>query len=144
MQTMAIRTNGVTTSYVVRDETAKAIEKFIQSKNVQLNVEVTKHLSIAFIKAQVSGYMKIPNFWLKGRKREIVMAKKLFCYAARMFTDLSLKKIGEQLQGDSGEYDHTTVLHSINTLKDLMDTEPETKYLVDNFIIRMQKALEDE
>ena len=40
-------------------------------------------------------------------------------YLAKMFTKNSLKTIGEHFGGR----DHTTVIHSFQTVKDLMDTD---------------------
>lgn len=61
-----------------------------------------------------------------ARKREQVFARKLFYYFMRMFTQASLSKLGE-LTGPEGQpRDHTTILHNLSSLKDLMATEPET------------------
>jgi chromosomal replication initiator protein len=55
----------------------------------------------------------------KTRKREVVQARQITMYLAKMFTKNSLKTIGEHFGGR----DHTTVIHSFQTVKDLMDTD---------------------
>ena len=55
----------------------------------------------------------------KTRKREIVQARQITMYLAKAFTKNSLKTIGEHFGGR----DHTTVIHSCQTVKDLMDTD---------------------
>jgi chromosomal replication initiation ATPase DnaA len=58
----------------------------------------------------------------KSRKREIVLARQLYCvYAKQRLGDISLKSIGLAI----GNRDHTTVIHSIQTVKDLLDTRHE-------------------
>ena len=52
-------------------------------------------------------------------KREIVQARQITMYLAKAFTKNSLKTIGEHFGGR----DHTTVIHSCQTVKDLMDTD---------------------
>ena len=59
------------------------------------------------------------NLLQKTRKREIVQARQITMYLAKAFTKNSLKTIGEHFGGR----DHTTVIHSCQTVKDLMDTD---------------------
>lgn len=54
----------------------------------------------------------------KRRKRELVYRRQVLHYMMKIHTRLSLKSIGE-ITGR----DHTTVIHSVNTIKDLMDTD---------------------
>jgi chromosomal replication initiation ATPase DnaA len=54
----------------------------------------------------------------KTRKREVVITRQLIAYYAKMCTHLSLKEIGSILGGR----DHTTAIHSIQTVKDLLDS----------------------
>lgn len=55
----------------------------------------------------------------RTKKREVVIARQLICYFSKTHTGLSLKKIGEALGGR----DHTTVIHSCQTIEDLLDTK---------------------
>jgi chromosomal replication initiator protein len=84
-----------------------------------------KEISVQFIIA-VSEYTDIPVLKIKSRsrKREILRARQLCIYIIRKYTGMSLKSIGEQF----GDRDHTTVIHSLNTIKDLMDTKDPYVY----------------
>ena len=55
------------------------------------------------------------------RNKEIAMARHLFCYLARLHTNASQLAIGEFLGGRH----HTTVIHSIRTANDMLDTNYE-------------------
>lgn len=73
----------------------------------------------------------------KNRKRELVIARHIMRYMARSLTKLSLKEIGQQFPG-GGPSDHTTVIHSVRTTLDLMDTDPQLKAQV----IDIRKTIE--
>lgn len=60
---------------------------------------------------------KVVQLKQKIRIREITELRSIFCYLARNMK-YSLKTIGEYLNGR----DHTTVIHSVNTFKDLIET----------------------
>lgn len=50
----------------------------------------------------------------KSRKREYVIARKIFCFIMKSYTNLTLKEIGRQVGG----IDHSTVIHNIGAFKD--------------------------
>ena len=54
-----------------------------------------------------------------SRKREIVQARQITMYLIKKHTELSLSQIGVQV----GNRNHATVLHSVNTVKDLLDID---------------------
>lgn len=54
-----------------------------------------------------------------NRKREVVKARQISMYLCKLFTTDSLKAIGDFFGGRH----HTSVMHSCQTVKDLMDTE---------------------
>jgi chromosomal replication initiator protein len=62
----------------------------------------------------------------KSRKRIYVIPRQIAMYFLKMFTSLSLKSIGSKF----GERDHSTAIHSINTVKDLMDTDEDYRQKV--------------
>lgn len=80
-----------------------------------------KEITIELIQRMVCEYFDIAYERLlqKTRKREIVQARQITMYLAKTFTKNSLKTIGEHFGGR----DHTTVIHSCDTVKDLMDTD---------------------
>ena len=80
-----------------------------------------KEITIDTIQKMVCEFFDLPYDRLlqKTRKREIVQARQITMYLAKIFTKNSLKTIGEHFGGR----DHTTVIHSCQTVKDLMDTD---------------------
>jgi len=58
----------------------------------------------------------------KSRIKEYVYARDIIFYLIRNKTKMSLKSTGQLLHRD-----HTTVIHSIETLNNLMYTEPDVK-----------------
>lgn len=81
----------------------------------------SKEITIDTIQKMVCEFFDVPYDKLlqKTRKREIVQARQITMYLAKAFTKNSLKTIGEHFGGR----DHTTVIHSCQTVKDLMDTD---------------------
>ena len=73
----------------------------------------------------VCDYFSLPydKLLIKTRKREVVQARQITMYLAKKFTKSSLKNIGEHFGG----FDHTTVIHSCQTVENLMDTDSEYK-----------------
>ncbi len=82
---------------------------------------ITKEVTIEAIQKMVCEYFGVnyDKLLQKTRKREIVQARQISMYLAKSFTKNSLKIIGEHFGGR----DHTTVIHSCQTVKDLMDTD---------------------
>ena len=81
----------------------------------------SKEITIETIQKMVCEFFDVPYDKLlqKTRKREIVQARQITMFLAKAFTKNSLKTIGEHFGGR----DHTTVIHSCQTVKDLMDTD---------------------
>lgn len=59
----------------------------------------------------------------KTRKREILAARHEFFYIAKEYTSWSLKKIGEF----AGDFDHSTVLHGCNVIKNFLSLPNEER-----------------
>jgi chromosomal replication initiator protein len=95
------------------DLAKKVLRNFVKSSS--------KEITIDTIQRMVCDYFEVPYDKLlqKTRKREIVQARQITMYLAKAFTKNSLKTIGEHFGGR----DHTTVIHSCQTVKDLMDTD---------------------
>src|SRR6476620_4253496 len=91
----------------------KVLRNFVKSSS--------KEITIDTIQKMVCDYFDVPYDKLlqKTRKREIVQARQITMFLAKAFTKNSLKTIGEHFGGR----DHTTVIHSCQTVKDLMDTD---------------------
>jgi len=97
------------------------------AKRVMKNFVKTaaKELTIENIQKMVCDYFHLPydRLLAKTRKREVVQARQITMYLAKKFTKSSLKNIGEHFGG----FDHTTVIHSCQTVENLMDTDGEYK-----------------
>jgi chromosomal replication initiator protein len=95
------------------DLAKKVLKNFVKTSS--------KEITIDAIQKMVCEYFDVPYDKLlqKTRKREIVQARQITMYLAKTFTKNSLKTIGEHFGGR----DHTTVIHSCQTVKDLMDTD---------------------
>lgn len=84
-----------------------------------------REVTIENIQKMVCEYFHLPydRLLAKTRKREVVQARQITMYLAKKFTKSSLKNIGEHFGG----FDHTTVIHSCQTVENLMDTDAEYK-----------------
>lgn len=113
-------------------ETAKKIVKnFVKS--------VSREVSIDFIQKTVCDYFNVPQDKLreKTRKRHIVQARQLSMYLAKMYTKNSLKIIGRHFGGR----DHSTVIHSCQAVRDLMDTDKEFREAVSDIEKKIQLSI---
>jgi chromosomal replication initiator protein len=102
------------------DTAKKIIKNFVKS--------VSREVSIEFIQKSVCEYFNVQQDKLreKTRKRQIVQARQLSMYLAKNFTKNSLKVIGRHFGGR----DHSTVIHSCQAVRDLMDTDKEFREAV--------------
>lgn len=83
--------------------------------------QVNKEITIENIKKLVAEHFEVPidKLQAKSRKREVVMARQLSMYLAKNYTNQSLKNIGKNF----GNRDHSTVIYSVQAVKDLIDTD---------------------
>lgn len=89
------------------------IQKFV--------TQVNKGITVENIAKLVADHFQVPIETLssKTRKRQVVIARQLSMYLAKNYTKSSLKTIGDNFGGK----DHSTVIYSINTVRDLIDTD---------------------
>ncbi len=83
--------------------------------------QINKEITLDYIKGLVADHFTVPveKLGSKTRKRQFVIARQLSMYLAKNLTDKSLKSIGEMFGGR----DHSTVIYSIKTVQDLMETD---------------------
>jgi chromosomal replication initiator protein len=91
----------------------KVLRNFVKTSSKEITIEAIQKMVCEYFDVS---YDKLLH---KTRKREIVQARQITMYLAKAFTKNSLKNIGEHFGGR----DHTTVIHSCQTVKDLMDTD---------------------
>lgn len=74
--------------------------------------------------------VRVPDLKGKSRLREIVLPRQIAMYLAKELTNLSLKSIGYHFGGR----DHSTVIHAIQTVNDLMDTDKDISGAVNKLL----------
>jgi chromosomal replication initiator protein len=91
----------------------QALHSIVQNIEVEVNAD--------YVQKFVSDFFDVSVELLKAktRKREIVVARQVGMYLTKEFTNMSLKSIGYHYGGR----DHTTVIHAISTVNDMMDTD---------------------
>lgn len=93
------------------------------AKTVMKNIikDIETEVGIDFIQKSVSEYygINLEDLKAKTRKKEIVVARQVAMYFSKEFTNHSLKSIGYHFGGR----DHSTVIHAVHTVNDLMETD---------------------
>ncbi len=105
-----------------REEISLSLAKTIM-KNIVKDIET--EVSIDFIQKSCSDYygIKVEDLKAKTRKKEIVIARQVAMYFSKEFTNHSLKSIGYHFGGR----DHSTVIHAVQSVNDLIETDPSFK-----------------
>ena len=91
--------------------------------------DIDSEVGIDYIQKTVSDYFKVEQEDLKAktRKREIVIARQVAMYFSKDYTNHSLKSIGYHFGGR----DHSTVIHAVQSVNDMMDTNAKFRYSID-------------
>jgi chromosomal replication initiator protein len=91
----------------------QALHRIVKNIDVEVNID--------YIMKFVSNYFSTSIEDMKGktRKREIVVPRQVTMYLTKEYTNMSLKAIGYHF----GNRDHSTVIHAIKTVNDMMDTD---------------------
>jgi chromosomal replication initiator protein len=101
------------------------------AKEVLKNIikEIQSDVSVDFIQKTVSDAFKVDLELMKGKvkKREIVIPRQVAMYFCKRYTQLTLALIGENFGGR----DHSTVIHALESVEDMMKTDPNFKATVD-------------
>lgn len=87
-------------------------------------------IAIDDIQEEVSTFYGITVKDIKGTKRQqnIVLARQIAMYLTRVMTDYSLPKIGKEFGGR----DHSTVLHSYNKIKTMLEQDTNLQIEINN------------
>lgn len=92
-------------------------------KTVMKNIikDIETEVGIDYIQKTVSEYygINLEDLKAKTRKKEIVVARQVAMYFSKEFTNHSLKSIGYHFGGR----DHSTVIHAVQTVNDIMETD---------------------
>lgn len=114
---------GVLISLIAQASLAqREIDLELAKQTIQNIVQsIESEVSIDYIQKYIAEYFNVTVESLKAktRKREIVVARQVAMYFAKEYTNLSLKSIGFYF----GNRDHSTVIHALTSVSDLMDTD---------------------
>jgi len=90
-------------------------------KNIVQDIE--NEVGIDFIQKTVSETFNVSldDMKDKTRKKEIVIARQVAMYFSKQYTNHSLKSIGYHFGGR----DHSTVIHAVQTVNDMMETDSQ-------------------
>ncbi|MCE7055804.1 chromosomal replication initiator protein DnaA [Algoriphagus sp. AGSA1] len=105
------------------------------AKTVMKNIikDIETEVGVDFIQKTVAEYYGIvlDDLKAKTRKKEIVAARQVAMYFCKEFTNHSLKSIGYHFGGR----DHSTVIHAVQTVNDMMETDTSFK----NAVLELKK-----
>lgn len=73
-----------------------------------------------------------------SRVRDIVWPRQVCMYLMAYYTPISLREIGELFNGK----DHTTVIHSKDTVRDLMDSDPAVREQINFLVSKIERHAE--
>ena len=104
-------------STIIKKEIDLELTKSVINKIVK---NTKKKININYIQEIVSKFFSISIEQMKdkARKKEIVIARQVAMYFSKDFTNNSLKSIGFHFGGR----DHSTVIHAVQSVNDMIDT----------------------
>jgi chromosomal replication initiator protein len=103
---------------VALDSSGQMLNLDADLSSAKVNIEKNDVLKSAIIEVFGEDWLKIIS---RKRSRELVMARQLYCWYARFWVKMSFKMIGKNIGGK----DHTTAIHSCQTVQDLLDSKNE-------------------
>jgi chromosomal replication initiation ATPase DnaA len=83
-----------------------------------------------------------PDWRKRGRREKVVLARYCLIYFLKEYTQLTLKEIGERVGAGCKKrpFDHTTVLHAIKTVNNMLETKNE---LYTQAIFKLESVIQD-
>ena len=87
-------------------------------------------ISIDMIIRKTASYFNIKEYDIKGKSRNknIILARHISIYLSSKLTSYSLSEIGKMMNGK----DHTTIMHSVDRIKSLIDTDESVRNAVNS------------
>jgi chromosomal replication initiator protein len=111
------------------------------AKEVMKNIvkEIQSDVSVDFIQKTVADYFNIELEVMKSKvkKREIVIPRQVAMYFCKRFTQLTLQLIGENFGGR----DHSTVIHALESVEDMMKVDQNFKNQVDELYKKLKTRI---
>ncbi|WP_258103752.1 chromosomal replication initiator protein DnaA [Marinoscillum sp. MHG1-6] len=122
---------GVVISLIAHASLTKSEVNLELAKQILKNIvtDIDSEVGIDYIQKTVSDYFNVPQDDLKAktRKKEIVIARQVAMYFSKDYTNHSLKSIGYHFGGR----DHSTVIHAVQSVNDMIDTNAKFRYSID-------------
>ena len=81
-------------------------------------------------------HLKVADLLSKKRSKSVALPRQMCMYLARMLTPLSLEEIG----GQFGGRDHTTVLYAESKIRDMKEKNPEIRSLLERLSRELRRA----
>lgn len=106
------------------DFAKEVLKDFLAKKDKYLNTEYVQKTVASFFN------VKVADLKSKKRKRVIAFPRQIAMYLSRELTSDSYPEIGSKFGGK----DHSTVIHAVNKIGDLVETDPYTKNTVDALV----------
>ena len=111
------------------------------AKEVLKNIvkEIQSDVSVDYIQKTVADYFKVELEQMKGKvkKREIVIPRQVAMYFCKRYTQLTLALIGENFGGR----DHSTVIHALESVEDMMKTDVTFKNSVEELTKKFKSRI---
>ena len=85
-------------------------------------------ITIDMIIRKTADYFNVTDYDIKGKSRNknIILARHISIYLSSKLTSYSLSEIGKAMNGK----DHTTIMHSVDRIKSLLETDESVKTAV--------------
>lgn len=129
---------GVIISLIAHSSLVKKEVDLELAKQIIKNIvnDYDTEVGIDFIQKAVSDYFNVAldDLKAKTRKKEIVIARQVAMYFSKDYTNHSLKSIGYHFGGR----DHSTVIHAVQAVNDMIDTDAKFRYAVDELKKRLK------
>lgn len=105
------------------DIAREQLKNFIVSPAIRNN-----DITIDMIIRKTADYFNVTDYDIKGKSRNknIILARHISIYLASKLTSYSLSEIGKSMNGK----DHTTIMHSVDRIKSLLETDESIKMAV--------------
>ncbi len=111
------------------------------AKEVLKNIikEIQSDVSVDYIQKTVADFFKVGTEQMKGKvkKREIVIPRQTAMYFCKRYTQLTLALIGENFGGR----DHSTVIHALESVEDMMKVDSNFKNSVDELTKKFKSRM---
>ena len=103
------------------------------------------NLTVRTITTEVANYYQVneDEVFTICRKGELIKCKHIAIYFVKQYTNLTLSGIGNYFPGRNGRFDHASVLHAVNSVKNQYETNRLYRAEIDDLVKRLDNMIED-